>query len=207
LNFAVEAVQAIAGLPPGLLYLVIFVWLILESAGAPIPNEAILMFAGYLVAIDRLELALAWLAATLGSLGGATFAWWIARRYGTTGVERVGHYIFLNRGRLAAAQGWFKRWGSHTIFIARLTPVVRTVISYPAGLAAMAYRPFAGATAIGAGIWCLAVLLVGRAAGPHWTELFERVHTPALLLGILVILAGIGYLAFEHLMKKRLAEG
>jgi membrane protein DedA with SNARE-associated domain len=206
MNFALDAVNAIAGLPPLLLYFAILVWLILESAGAPLPNEAILLFSGYLVAIGHLDAILVVLAATMGSGTGATLAWWIARTYGPPGVERVGRFVFLNRGRLAAAQAWFNRWGPHTIFLARLTPVVRTVISYPAGLAAMRYRPFVVATVLGAGLYNLVILLVGRAAGPHWVDLFERFHTPALLVGIVVILLVVAYVAFEHVVKKRFAQ-
>ena len=207
MNYALDAVAVVAGLPPVLLYLTILTWLVLESAGAPLPNEAILLFSGYLVAIGHLEAVLVVVAATAGSSTGATIAWWIARKYGPAGVEKVGRFVLLNRGRLAAAQAWFNRWGPHTIFLARLTPVVRTVISYPAGLAAMRYRPFITATVLGAGLYNLVVLLVGRAAGPHWVDLFERFHTPALLLGIVVILLVAAYVAFEHAVKKRFAQG
>ena len=207
MNYALDAVAVVAGLPPVLLYLTILIWLVLESAGAPLPNEAILLFSGYLVAIGHLEAVLVVVAATAGSSTGATIAWWIARKYGPAGVEKVGRFVLLNRGRLAAAQAWFNRWGPHTIFLARLTPVVRTVISYPAGLAAMRYRPFITATVLGAGLYNLVVLLVGRAAGPHWVDLFERFHTPALLLGIVVILLVAAYVAFEHAVKKRFAQG
>jgi membrane protein DedA with SNARE-associated domain len=206
LNYALDAVSAVAGLPPLLLYLAVLLWLVLESAGAPLPNEAILLFSGYLVAIGHLDASLVVVAATIGSCTGATLAWWIARTYGPAGVERVGRFVFLNRGRLAAAQAWFDRWGPHTIFLARLTPVVRTVISYPAGLAAMRYRPFIVATIVGAGLYNLVILLIGRAAGPHWIDLFERFHTPALLLGIVVILLVAAYVAFEHAVKKRFAQ-
>jgi membrane protein DedA with SNARE-associated domain len=206
-NYALDAVAVVAGLPPVLLYLTILIWLVLESAGAPLPNEAILLFSGYLVAIGHLEAVLVVVAATAGSSTGATIAWWIARKYGPAGVEKVGRFVLLNRGRLAAAQAWFNRWGPHTIFLARLTPVVRTVISYPAGLAAMRYRPFITATVLGAGLYNLVVLLVGRAAGPHWVDLFERFHTPALVLGIVVILLVAAYVAFEHAVKKRFAQG
>ena len=207
MNIALQVVGAIASLSPALLYLVIVAWMVAESCGAPIPNEAILLFSGYLVSIGHLSLPLAWLAATAGALGGASISWWIAGRYGPAGVDRVGRYLLLNRGRLAAAQAWFRRWGPHTIFLARLTPVVRTVIGYPAGLARMPYRPFALATLLGAGIWNLAVLYVGRLAGEHWTELFERFHTPALVVGVAVILALVAYVGFEHAVRRRFSEG
>ncbi len=199
-------IHAIASLPPVVLYLIIVVWLVFESAGAPIPNEAILLFSGYLIAIGKLLLLPAWAAAVLGSLGGATLSYGIAKRWGPAGVDRVGRYILLDRERLQAAHAWFGRWGAYTIFLARLTPVVRTVISYPAGLAAMQYRPFAISTVLGAGIWCLLVLVVGQIAGTHWADLFARVHAPALVIGIAIIVILVAYLVFEHALRRRIAK-
>jgi membrane protein DedA with SNARE-associated domain len=203
---ALTIVNAVAGLPAALLYLVIVVWLIAESAAVPIPNEAILLFSGFLVGIGHLNIFVALAASVAGTCGGATLAWWIARTFGPAGVRKVGRYVFLTPDRLAAAEHFFHSRGPVMIFIARLTPIIRTVVSYPAGLAGMRYRPFLLATAIGCAIWNAFVLLVGRAAGEHWTELFERYHTPVLLVGALVVLAGIAYLALEHSLKKRFAE-
>lgn len=204
---ALSVVNAVADLPPGLLYLVIVVWLVAESAGVPIPNEAILLFSGFLVGSGHLNLLLVWGASIVGTAGGASLSWWIARTYGPTGVRRVGRYVLLTEGRMAAAQGFFHRRGAVTIFLARLTPIVRTVISYPAGLAAMPYRPFLLATAAGCAIWNMAVLLLGRAAGEHWRDLFERFHTPLLLVAVLLVLAAAVYLAVERAVKRRYAGG
>lgn len=205
MDTALSVVNAVAGLPPGLLYLVIVVWLIAESAGVPIPNEAILLFAGFLVGSGRLDLLGAWAASIVGTVAGATLAWWIARTFGPAGVRRVGRYVMLTEGRMAAARGFFRRRGATTVFLARLTPIVRTVVSYPAGLAAMPYRPFATATVIGCAIWNLVILLLGRAAGEHWRDLFERFHTPVLLIAAALILGAAAYLVVEHAVKKRFA--
>jgi membrane protein DedA with SNARE-associated domain len=201
-NDALVIVNAVAGLPAALLYLVIVLWLIAESMAVPIPCEAILLFAGFLVGIGHLNLAVALAAAVLGTLGGATLAYTVARRLGPAGVRRFGRYVLLTPGRLAAAEGFFRRRGAATIFIARLTPVVRAVISYPAGLAAMRYRPFAVATVLGCAIYSLLVLLVGRAAGEHWTDLFQRFHTLLLVVGLGVLVVGVGYLGLEHTLKR-----
>jgi membrane protein DedA with SNARE-associated domain len=205
-NSALTIVNAVAGLPPALLYVVIVVWLVIESAGVPLPNEAILLFGGFLVAGGHLHLLLAWAASVIGTTGGATVSWWIARTLGPPGVRRIGRYILLTPGRLAAAEGFFRRWGHATVFAARLTPVVRTLVSYPAGLAAMPYRPFILATAAGCAIWNLLMLLVGRAAGDHWTELFDRFHTPVLMVGVAIVLVGIAYLVLEREVRKRFAQ-
>jgi membrane protein DedA with SNARE-associated domain len=202
---ALSIINAITGLPAALLYLVVVIWLVVESMGVPIPNEAILLFSGFLVSAGHLNLFAAWAVSIVGTLGGATVAWWIARRYGPAGVRKIGHFVFLTPGRLHAAEGFFHRRGAATVFVARLTPIVRTVVSYPAGLAAMRYRPFLVATAAGCAIWTLLVLLVGQAAGAHWRDLFERFHTPVLLVGVLVILAAAAFVVFDHMLKKRFA--
>jgi membrane protein DedA with SNARE-associated domain len=204
-NSALTVVDAVANLPPALLYLVIVVWLTIESAAVPLPNEAILLFSGFLVGAGHLDLFVALAASVVGTSTGATFSWWIARRFGPAGVRKVGRYVFLTPARLAAAERFFQRRGPVAIFLARLTPVIRTVMSYPAGLAAMPYRSFLLATLAGCTIWNIVVLLVGRAAGQHWTELFERYHTPLLAAGALVVVAAIAYLALEHTLEKRLA--
>ena len=206
-HVALNFTNAVVGLPAALLYLVIIVWLVAESCAVPIPNEAILLFSGFLVATGHLNVIVAWAASVAGTLTGATLAWWIARTFGLTGVRRVGRYILLTPTRLAAAQAFFRNRGAPTIFLARLTPVVRIVISYAAGLADMPYRPFLLATAAGCAIWNLSMLLIGWAAGDHWTDLFQRYHTPVLLVGVVVIIAIAAYLAFEHALKERLAGG
>jgi len=205
-NSALTVVNAVASFPPALLYLVILIWLVAESAAVPLPNEAILLFGGFLVGAGHLNFFVAWAASVVGTAGGATLAWWIARTFGPPGVRRVGRYVLLTPGRLAAAEAFFQRRGPATIFVARLIPVVRTVISYPAGLATMPYRPFILATLSGCAIWNVMVLLIGRAAGEHWTDLFERYHTPLLAVGVAVVLAAAGYLVLEHSVRKRFAE-
>ena len=206
MNSALTVVNAVASFPPALLYLVILIWLVAESAAVPLPNEAILLFGGFLVGAGHLNFFVAWAASVVGTAGGATLAWWIARTFGPPGVRRVGRYVLLTPGRLAAAEAFFQRRGPATIFVARLIPVVRTVISYPAGLAAMPYRPFILATLSGCAIWNVMVLLIGRAAGEHWTDLFERYHTPLLAVGVAVVLAAAGYLVLEHSVRERFAE-
>ncbi len=203
---AIAFIHAATSLPAVLLYLVIVLWLVAESCAVPIPNEAILLFAGFLTATGHINLIWAWAASIAGTTAGATLSYWIARTFGPPGVRKIGRYVFLTPTRLAAAEAFFRHRGALTIFIARLTPIVRTVISYVAGLSAMPYRPFLLATAAGCAIWNILVLLVGRAAGDHWAELFQRFHTPVLLIGVLAIAAVAVYLTFEHALKKRLVR-
>lgn len=189
MDLALRLVDSIANQPAALIYLTVFVYMVGQSVGAPLSSEALLLFGGYLVSRGRLNVVALWAAATLGSVLGASVAWWIADRWGPAGVDRVGRYILLNRSKLTTAHRFFERRGVVMIFVARLLPLIQAYISYPAGLADMGYRKFLGATAAGAALWCALLVAGGLAAGPHWKDLFSRLNGPTLIAGVLVILA------------------
>jgi membrane protein DedA with SNARE-associated domain len=195
--------ESIQHLHPALLYGVVVLWLSLESSGVPIPNEAILLFVGYLASTGHANPALAAAAGLLGSAIGATISYWIGYHFGYRGVRRFGRYILLTPHRLEAAEGWFHHRGRLTIFLARLTPVVRTVISYPAGIARMSYGPFILATICGAAIWCALIVAVGDAVGPGWLVLFDWLHRAGLWAAVAVVVAVVAYI----LVERRLVRG
>ncbi len=201
----IHLAEQVQNLPPPLIYGVVVVWLSLESSGVPIPNEAILLYVGYLVSLGHVNPVLGAGAGLAGSLIGATISYTIGYRLGYPGVRRFGRYIFLGAHRLAAAERWFARRGRLTIFLARLTPVVRTVISYPAGIARMPYPGFFVSTLGGAAIWCSVVVLVGSLVGRHWLILFDWLHRVGLIALVLVLVALVGYVAFEVRMGRRTA--
>jgi membrane protein DedA with SNARE-associated domain len=190
---ALRIIEAISGLPPAFLYVVVFLYMVGQSAGAPLSSEALLLFGGYLVSRGRLNPVILWLAAVAGSAIGGSAAWYVARRWGPAGVDHVGRYLLLSRTKLKTAHRFFERRGVAAVVLARLLPLVQSYISYPAGLADMAYRPFIAATAVGAAAWCMGLILLGIAAGPHWSEWFQLTNGPLLMLGALVILAVAGY--------------
>jgi membrane protein DedA with SNARE-associated domain len=198
-----QLAESIQHLHPALVYGVVVLWLSLESSGVPIPNEAILLFGGYLASTGQVNPLLGAAAGLAGSIIGASFSYWIGYRFGYPGVRRFGRYIFLTPHRLEAAEGWFHHRGRLTIFLARLTPVVRTVISYPAGIARMPYRPFIVATIGGAAIWCAFIVAVGDAVGPRWLVLFDWLHRAGLWAAAAVLLA----LAVYILVERRLVRG
>lgn len=197
----VQLAERIQDLPPLVIYAVVVLWLTLESSGVPLPNEAILLFVGYLVSIDHANPVLGATAGLAGTLAGATISYSIGYRFGYPGVRRFGRYIMLTEHRLAVAEAWFQRWGRLTIFLARLTPVVRTVISYPAGIARMPYRGFFVSTLGGAAIWCALVVTVGALVGRRWLVLFDWVHRAGLVAAAAVVLAVIALLVLEVRMK------
>src|SRR5712675_1737932 len=109
----------------------------IESACIPLPSEIIMPFSGYLVSTGRFEL---WAVATAGAIGcniGSTLAYFVGYWGGRRAVERWGRYLLINPHDLDLADRFFEKWGSATVFISRLLPVVRTFIALPAGIARM----------------------------------------------------------------------
>ncbi|MBW4036145.1 MAG: DedA family protein [Proteobacteria bacterium] len=175
-------------------YAGIAVLMALESACIPIPSEVILPFAGYLVSTGRFDL---WLVAIVGALGcniGSTIAYAVGYAGGRPLVERFGRYILLDQAELTRVEGFFARYGSVTVLVSRMLPVVRTYIALPAGMARMNFWKFQAYTFIGSLPWCLALAYVGFRLGKAW-ETNPRLHavmhdftiaTVAVLAGLIV---------------------
>jgi membrane protein DedA with SNARE-associated domain len=119
MHLAIAILHALALLPPVLIYFVMVAWLAVEIAAVPVPNEAILLFSGFLVSIGHLDMGLTWIASVVGALGGASLPWWVARSRGRAGVRRIGrHLVFLLAGRAAGAH-WRELMGHyHTLAVA-----------------------------------------------------------------------------------------
>jgi membrane protein DedA with SNARE-associated domain len=140
----------------------------LESGCIPLPSEIIMPFAGYLVSTGRFSL---FLVATAGAVGcniGSAVAFEVGARGGRPLVERWGARLLLNPGEIEWADRWFERYGSITVLIGRLLPIVRTFIALPAGIARMNRGRFHIYTFVGSWVWCLALAYIGMQLGERW---------------------------------------
>jgi membrane protein DedA with SNARE-associated domain len=140
----------------------------IESACIPLPSEIIMPFAGYLVSLGRFSLIG---VATMGALGcnlGSTIAYLVAAKGGRTAIERWGAYVLVRPVELDRAEKFFARYGAVTIFVGRLLPVIRTFISFPAGLARMPMLKFQIYSFVGSWPWCFALAYVGTVLGARW---------------------------------------
>ncbi len=185
----------LANIPAVAVYLFILIWLAAESCGLPLPNELPLLLAGSLAAQrgHGLSPVALILIATIGSLTGAIAAYAIGLRGGRAAVLRFGRYIRLDARRLDSVEAWFARTGPFAIFIARITPFVRTVASFPAGMLRLDRRAFLLASAAGSLIWCAVMVTLGDALGANYMvalRLIERYTLPAI--AVLAALVG-GY--------------
>ncbi|MEK7843517.1 MAG: DedA family protein, partial [Pseudomonadota bacterium] len=137
----------------GLGYPGIFIMMFLESSFVPFPSEVVMIPAGYLAYKGEMNLVLAILAGTLGSLTGALFNYYLAVKLGRPFLLHYGKYVMFSEASLRKMEDFFARHGHISTFTGRLIPVVRQYISLPAGLARMNLAVFSFYTSLGAGIW------------------------------------------------------
>jgi membrane protein DedA with SNARE-associated domain len=140
----------------------------IESACIPLPSEIIMPFSGYLVSTGRFDLLLVATAGAIGCNIGSSIAYAVGYYGGRPLVEKWGRYILVSRRDLEIVDRFFARFGSITVFICRLLPVVRTFIALPAGIARMSQVKFQLYTFIGSWPWCLALAYVGEQLGARW---------------------------------------
>lgn len=147
-------------------YLSLFVLMTAESASAPIPSEVILPIAGVLVYDGTLgSLPLAFAVSTAGALAGALIDYYLALVLGRPFVTRLLRIFRLDAADLQKAEGWFERSGQWTVFAARFVPLLRALISLPAGLFRMKLRTFLVMTLVGCAVWNAMLIYAGYAAG------------------------------------------
>jgi membrane protein DedA with SNARE-associated domain len=176
----------------------VFVLMVLESACIPVPSEVTMIYAGYLVSQGSMSFVAAVIVGTLGNLVGSWIAW-AAGAYGADAwLMRTEH----NRRRVASAHDWFERYGTPTVFFARLLPVVRTFISLPAGVARMPLLRFSVLTVLGTLPWCIMLVAVGDVAGRNW----ESWHRRFGYLDYVVVVAAIAVVAWLVLRQRRQAQ-
>jgi len=148
-------------------YAGIFVSMFLESSFFPFPSEVVMIPAGYLAFQGKMHLIAAIVTGTAGSLLGALFNYFLARRFGRAFLLRYGKYLFLKPESLEKLERFFARHGEISTFNGRLIPGIRQYISMPAGLARMSLGKFSLYTVLGAGIWVSVLALLGYYLGAN----------------------------------------
>jgi len=160
----------------------------------PAGGELIMLFAGALAAgaisgHPASSLAAAVAAGTLGYLAGSLAGWAIGRAGGRPFIERHGRWLHLGPQRFRRAERWFTRYGSSFVLFGRLTPLVRSFVSIPAGALEYPLAPYAVLTAIASLIWCAAFGIAGHALGSNWDSVhhaFRYADYAALALLVLI---------------------
>ncbi len=176
----------------------IFLLMLVESAGIPMPSEVIMPFSGFLVADGRMNFWVVTIIGAFGNLAGSLLAYWIGYKGGRPLIEKYGRYILISKHDLDLADRWFKSYGNAAAFFGRMLPIVRTYISFPAGIAEMDIKKFSIYTFLGALPWCAVLTYAGVKMGNNWELIREKLHNFDLLVTALIIIFIVLYV-WRHL--------
>jgi len=185
IDFLVNSITSIIG---SVGYAGTFFLMILTACGIPFPSEITMPFSGFAVAEGKLIFFWVIVAGVLGDLTGALLAYWIGFKGGRPLVERYGKYILLSKHDLDTAERWLVNYGSITTFFGRMIPVIRTYISFPAGIAKMDVKKFALFTVLGAIPWLTFLTYMGTIMGENWEQIREYLQSVDLAVGVFIVL-------------------
>jgi membrane protein DedA with SNARE-associated domain len=181
----------------------VFLTMAAESAGIPISSEIVVPLGGALASEGKLSFVGVVLAASAGNLLGSLIAYLLVRRYGERLILGPGRRLGLTAGHLRLANRFFARFGLFAVFVGRLLPVIRTYISFPAGLSRITLLPFTLATVAGAIPWNLALAYAGYQLGKQYERVAGTLGRFTLPLAIaLLVLIVVGYYYGRRLGKQ-----
>ncbi len=170
----------------------------IESACIPLPSEIIMPLAGWMVYRGVFDLWLVAIAGTIGNTLGSCIAYGVGSWGGRPFLQKYGRYLLISEHDLEIADRWFGKYGERIVFLSRLMPVVRTFISFPAGVARMPFGKFVAYSTAGAFPWVLALAYAGKLMGDNWVAVRQVLHNfdyPILA----VLLGGVAYYLYRHL--------
>jgi membrane protein DedA with SNARE-associated domain len=163
-------------------YAGVFILMAMESSIIPVPSELVMPPAAFWAAQGKMSFSGVVIAGVAGSYFGSLLNYWASRWLGQPVVKKYGKFFLMPPEKLALAENWVSRFGTYGIFTARLLPVVRHLISIPAGLLKMPFGSFSIATIVGAGIWCTILSWFGQEVIGNHPELLQ---TPEAMVGVI----------------------
>ena len=188
-EFAVNFVES-AGYPG------LFILMVMESTFMPIPSEAVMPPAGFLIEEGKFSFPAVIFFATLGSIVGSLISYCIGFWGGKPFIDKFGKYLLLDSHHLAIAGHYFNRWGNITILVGRFIPVIRHLISLPAGIGKMNLLKFILYTIVGAGAWNALLAYAGYVLKSNWTEIIKYSHIGDVIV-LTVIAAAVLYYGYR----------
>lgn len=187
-------------------YLGIFLLITLENIFPPIPSEVILLFGGFLTVSTALGVPGVILVSTLGSVVGAVILYSIAypldEQRLTRIIERWGHILRLDKKDLKRANDWFERYGVLTVFFCRLVPILRSLVSIPAGMCHMNFAKFLLFTVAGTAIWNTILVNIGAAVGASWKSIVGYFDMYSDLVLIVLIILFVAFVVRHFWVRK-----
>lgn len=192
-------------------YFGIFFLIALENVFPPIPSEVILLFGGFMTTYTKLNIAIVIIAATLGSLLGAIVLYYIGKILNKERLKKIvsgkiGKILRLKEEDIEKADIWFDTKGQKTVFFCRFIPIVRSLISIPAGMSEMKMQKFLIYTTIGSLIWNTVLTIAGSIASQNWESLLSIFDKYSHLVLILLIIIFVVFV-FIFYKKKSHRQG
>ncbi|WP_059052607.1 DedA family protein [Paenibacillus senegalimassiliensis] len=188
-------------------YFGVFLLIALENVFPPIPSEVILTFGGFMTTYTSLTIPGVIIASTLGSVLGAVILYGVGYLVNVDRLEgwinRYGRFLRLTNEDIRRADRWFERYGYWTVLFCRMVPLIRSLISVPAGMAKMKFGLFLLFTTIGTLIWNIALVWVGAAVGGSWEKIVEFMDVYSTIAYIVIAIGAICLLLL-WLRKRRI---
>lgn len=181
-------------------YLGISLGLIADSCGLPLPSEAILGLSGSLARTGRFDLLIVIIIGSVAQTAGAYLAYQIGYYGGEPFVRRYGKYVLISHHDLDKAKAWFDKHGEAAILGSRLLPIIRTYISFPAGVAGMKQSRFLRDSLLGSTIWSIILASAGFALGNQWRKFYNILHWLDYVIVVTVVVFIIRFI-YKKLTK------
>lgn len=183
----------------------LFALIMLESTLVPIPSELVMPFAGYLAHTGEFSLPVILIINSVAALVGSGICYWIGKAGGKPLLVKYGKFIGVRRKDIERTESYFSRHGKATILIGRFLPVVRHIISIPAGIARMPLPAFFLQTFIGATIWGSVLILIGYELG-NWATIAEKLKHVDLLVGLAILVVMLAF-GIRFVLRRRREQG
>ena len=183
-------------------YISVLILMVLESTFMPVPSEAVMPFAGFLIVEGGFSFPPVILFGTLGSIIGSLISYYVGAWGGRPFIEKFGRYFLIDKHHLALTERYFNTRGDLTILFCRFIPVVRHLISIPAGIGKMNLLKFILYTIIGAGIWNAILTYAGYILRSNWTEIMRYSHIVDI-----VVVAAIGIVVIYYAYRLYKSKG
>jgi membrane protein DedA with SNARE-associated domain len=174
----------------------------IESACIPLPSEIIMPFSGFLVYEGRFNFHLASICGAIGCALGSAVAYYAGMCGGRPFLERYGRYVLIRKRDIDRADEWFAKYGEPIVFFSRLLPVVRTFISFPAGVSRMHFGRFMVYSFVGSVPWCYFLTYLGKILGEKWESIRSYFHGADLVVGGAIAVLLVVWL-YHHLKPER----
>lgn len=189
-------------------YFGVFFLIALENVFPPIPSEVILLFGGFMTTYTSLNIALMVVAATLGSLLGAIVLYYIGKILNKERLKKivsgkVGKVLRLKEKDIDMADHWFDTKGNKTVFFCRFIPIVRSLISIPAGMSEMPMAKFLLYTTVGSAIWNTVLIVIGNRVGENWESILGVFDQYSHIVLILLILIFVLFIVWFYTKKQK----